>query len=84
MADTHTASVEEANAARLPLGYRDQCSAYVFESTLDTQQKSREKIGVLTRNKDLSLMCSDDRLLIPLNKCRKQTLYAPWKCEDER
>ena len=29
MADTHTASVEEANAARLPLGYRDQCSAYV-------------------------------------------------------
>ncbi|SPO48879.1 related to NADH-ubiquinone oxidoreductase B18 subunit [Moesziomyces antarcticus] len=50
MADTHTASVDEANAARLPLGYRDQCSA----------------------------------LLIPLNKCRKQTLYAPWKCEDER
>jgi hypothetical protein len=29
MADTHTASVDEANAARLPLGYRDQCSAYV-------------------------------------------------------
>ena len=32
MADTtqqHTASVEEANAARLPLGFRDQCSAYV-------------------------------------------------------
>ncbi|ETS59727.1 hypothetical protein PaG_06249 [Moesziomyces aphidis] len=50
MADTHTASVDEANAARLPLGYRDQCSA----------------------------------LLIPLNKCRKETLYAPWKCEDER
>ncbi|CCF48740.1 hypothetical protein NDA11_001183 [Ustilago hordei] len=50
MADTHTASVEECSAARLPLGYRDQCSA----------------------------------LLIPLNKCRKQTLYAPWKCEDER
>jgi hypothetical protein len=23
----HTASLEEANAARLPLGYRDQCSA---------------------------------------------------------
>ncbi|KDN36923.1 hypothetical protein K437DRAFT_259975 [Tilletiaria anomala UBC 951] len=46
----HTASVEAANAARLPLGYRDSCSA----------------------------------LLIPLNKCRKQTLYAPWKCEDER
>ena len=23
-------------------------------------------------------------LLIPLNKCRRQTLYAPWKCEHER
>ncbi|PWN53923.1 hypothetical protein IE53DRAFT_383558 [Violaceomyces palustris] len=50
MSANHTATLEEANAARLPLGYRDQCSA----------------------------------LLIPLNKCRKQTLYAPWKCEDER
>ncbi|WFD40339.1 uncharacterized protein MJAP1_003325 [Malassezia japonica] len=46
----HTASLEESNAARLPLGYRDSCSA----------------------------------LLIPLNKCRRQTLYAPWKCEEER
>ena len=26
--------------------------------------------------------CAD--LLIPLNKCRRQTLYAPWKCEHER
>ncbi|KAK0387470.1 hypothetical protein NLU13_5782 [Sarocladium strictum] len=23
-------------------------------------------------------------LLIPLNKCRRETWYAPWKCEDER
>ncbi|PHH65582.1 hypothetical protein CDD81_2017 [Ophiocordyceps australis] len=23
-------------------------------------------------------------LLIPLNKCRKATWYAPWKCVDER
>ncbi|WFD31751.1 hypothetical protein MSPP1_002790 [Malassezia sp. CBS 17886] len=46
----HTASLEESQANRLPLGYRDSCSA----------------------------------LLIPLNKCRRQTLYAPWKCEDER
>ncbi|KAK7206932.1 NADH-ubiquinone oxidoreductase B18 subunit-domain-containing protein [Myxozyma melibiosi] len=23
-------------------------------------------------------------LLIPLNKCRRQTLYLPWKCVDER
>ncbi len=23
-------------------------------------------------------------LLIPLNKCRTETWYLPWKCEDER
>lgn len=23
-------------------------------------------------------------LLIPLNKCRRETGYLPWKCEDER
>jgi NADH dehydrogenase (ubiquinone) 1 beta subcomplex subunit 7 len=23
-------------------------------------------------------------LLIPLNKCRQQTYYLPWKCSDER
>ncbi|KAI1258541.1 NADH-ubiquinone oxidoreductase B18 subunit-domain-containing protein [Xylariaceae sp. FL1019] len=23
-------------------------------------------------------------LLIPLNRCRKDTYYLPWKCEDER
>ncbi|CAK0786252.1 hypothetical protein CVIRNUC_009465 [Coccomyxa viridis] len=23
-------------------------------------------------------------LLVPLNKCRRKTLYLPWKCEHER
>jgi NADH dehydrogenase (ubiquinone) 1 beta subcomplex subunit 7 len=23
-------------------------------------------------------------LLIPLNQCRRASLYLPWKCEDER
>jgi len=23
-------------------------------------------------------------LLIPLNKCRRETMYLPWKCEHER
>ncbi|KAG0613732.1 hypothetical protein M758_6G125900 [Ceratodon purpureus] len=27
-------------------------------------------------------MCS--KLLIPLNKCRTESFYLPWKCEDER
>ncbi|KAG0370053.1 hypothetical protein BGZ54_007945 [Gamsiella multidivaricata] len=26
--------------------------------------------------------CAD--LLIPLNKCRSETYYLPWKCQDER
>lgn len=56
----HTASLEESNAARLPLGYRDSCSAYVYKQT-----------NVI-------------RLLIPLNKCRRKTFYAPWACEEER
>ncbi|WFD06768.1 hypothetical protein MVES1_002122 [Malassezia vespertilionis] len=55
----HTASLEESQAARLPVGYRDSCSAYVEKQTYAS-------------------------LLIPLNKCRRSTLYAPWKCEEER
>lgn len=27
-------------------------------------------------------LCS--KLLIPLNKCRQDTFYLPWKCEDQR
>ncbi|GHJ88744.1 hypothetical protein NliqN6_5146 [Naganishia liquefaciens] len=50
MVSSQTASQSEMDAARVPLGWRDQCSA----------------------------------LLIPLNKCRHKTLYAPWACEDER
>ena len=26
--------------------------------------------------------CAD--LLIPLNECRRKSLYLPWKCEEER
>ena len=68
---SHTASLEEANAARLPLGFRDQCSACVLPALLPPPPCP------LTPAHPHSL-------LIPLNKCRKQTLYMPWKCEDER
>ncbi|KAF9487823.1 hypothetical protein BDN71DRAFT_1478372 [Pleurotus eryngii] len=50
MASSTTASQTELKANKVPLGWRDQCSA----------------------------------LLIPLNVCRKDTMYLPWKCEDER
>ncbi|KAL4261432.1 NADH dehydrogenase [ubiquinone] 1 beta subcomplex subunit 7 [Pleurotus pulmonarius] len=50
MASSTTASQNELKANKVPLGWRDQCSA----------------------------------LLIPLNVCRRDTMYLPWKCEDER
>jgi len=50
MTSSTTASQTEAKQARIPLGWRDQCSS----------------------------------VLIPLNVCRKGTLYMPWECENER
>ncbi|KAI1792503.1 B18 subunit of NADH:ubiquinone oxidoreductase [Ganoderma leucocontextum] len=50
MTSSTTASQSELRAAKVPLGWRDQCSA----------------------------------LLIPLNVCRKDKLYLPWECENER
>ncbi|EIM85415.1 uncharacterized protein STEHIDRAFT_122352 [Stereum hirsutum FP-91666 SS1] len=50
MAVSTTASQEEMKQYKLPIGFRDRCSA----------------------------------LLIPLNVCRKDSFYLPWKCEDER
>ncbi|KAI9059005.1 hypothetical protein FKP32DRAFT_1680140 [Trametes sanguinea] len=50
MTSSTTASQAELKAAKIPLGWRDQCSA----------------------------------LLIPLNVCRKEKMYLPWECENER
>ncbi|KAH7903159.1 NADH-ubiquinone oxidoreductase B18 subunit-domain-containing protein [Hygrophoropsis aurantiaca] len=50
MPSAQTASQEELKAAKVPIAWRDQCSA----------------------------------LLIPLNTCRRKTLYMPWECNDER
>ncbi|KAI0666170.1 B18 subunit of NADH:ubiquinone oxidoreductase [Trametes maxima] len=50
MPSSTAASQAELKAAKVPLGWRDQCSA----------------------------------LLIPLNVCRKDKLYLPWECENER
>ncbi|CAI7751711.1 unnamed protein product [Closterium sp. NIES-53] len=37
-------------------------------------------------NARLSLGARDlcAHLLIPLNRCRTETMFAPWKCSDER
>uniref|UniRef100_A0ABQ0LVT0 NADH dehydrogenase [ubiquinone] 1 beta subcomplex subunit 7 n=1 Tax=Mycena chlorophos TaxID=658473 RepID=A0ABQ0LVT0_MYCCL len=50
MSSPTTASQEELKAHRVPLQWRDSCSA----------------------------------LVIPLNVCRKKTLYMPWECDHER
>ncbi|KAI0352535.1 hypothetical protein OH77DRAFT_795249 [Trametes cingulata] len=50
MTSATTASQAELKAAKVPLGWRDQCSA----------------------------------LLIPLNVCRKEKMYLPWECDNER
>ncbi|KAH7343972.1 NADH-ubiquinone oxidoreductase B18 subunit-domain-containing protein [Rhizoctonia solani] len=62
------ASQQEAAKARIPLAYRDQCSALVpFTESI------------------IKLSLTDwFRLLIPLNKCRRQGNYMQWNCEHER
>ena len=68
MAST-TASQTELKAARVPLAWRDQCSAHV----LTLPQRRSERL--------IDILC---RLLIPLNACRRKTAYMPWECTDER
>jgi hypothetical protein len=46
-------------------------------------QQRRLEGGRVTGHGELGIRLMS-RLLIPLNKCRHQTLYQPWKCEDER
>ena len=43
--------------------------------TEEEMEKARLSLGARDR-------CA--HLLIPLNKCRIATLYAPWSCSDER
>ncbi|EIW81981.1 hypothetical protein CONPUDRAFT_122469 [Coniophora puteana RWD-64-598 SS2] len=50
MPSATTASQQELKDNKVPIAWRDQCSA----------------------------------LLIPLNTCRKQTMYLPWECNNER
>ncbi|ELU37773.1 NADH-ubiquinone oxidoreductase b18 subunit (NDUFB7) domain-containing protein [Rhizoctonia solani AG-1 IA] len=61
------ASQGEAAKARLPLAYRDQCSALVLSG-----------INIVKPS-----LTDWPRLLIPLNKCRRQGNYMQWNCEHE-
>ncbi|KAJ4154810.1 hypothetical protein LMH87_000086 [Akanthomyces muscarius] len=48
----------------------------------DARQATREEMSEARLPHAYRDSCA--HLLIPLNKCRKSTWYAPWKCEDER
>lgn len=73
MPSSLTASQEELKAAKVPLAWRDQCSAYV--PTLPFWLKAY----------DPQYCCPwYFRLLIPLNTCRRENYYLPWTCENER
>ncbi|KAI9162954.1 NADH dehydrogenase [ubiquinone] 1 beta subcomplex subunit 7 [Paramyrothecium foliicola] len=52
------------------------------DSAAPARQATREEM----RDARLPLPYRDScaHLLIPLNKCRRDTWYAPWKCVDER
>ncbi|KAF4120080.1 NADH dehydrogenase (ubiquinone) 1 beta subcomplex subunit 7 [Geosmithia morbida] len=54
--------------------------------TSDTAAASRPATREEMSEARLPLAYRDScaNLLIPLNKCRRDTWYAPWKCGDER
>jgi NADH:quinone oxidoreductase NDUFB7/B18 subunit-like protein len=92
-----TASQEELKAHRVPLAWRDQCSAYVvtFYSHALAVSLTRYMLAKPTRiifhllpGIVLAIWWIPRfyarSLLLPLNVCRKEKYYLPWECENER
>ena len=87
-----TASQEELKAHRVPLAWRDQCSAYVVtvHSCAVSPNLSRSyhpTDGYFLNRPDRpdgSPRYYAHSLLLPLNVCRKDKYYLPWECENER
>ena len=93
-----TASQEELKAHRVPLAWRDQCSAYVitvysYAVSPDPLLAGHEHIyptSCLLNRPDRPPAPMDPSgyyarsLLLPLNVCRKDKYYLPWECENER
>ncbi|EGS19721.1 uncharacterized protein CTHT_0042030 [Thermochaetoides thermophila DSM 1495] len=52
----------------------------------DAAETSRRATREEMRDAKVPLAYRDScaHLLIPLNRCRYETYYLPWKCEDER
>jgi NADH dehydrogenase (ubiquinone) 1 beta subcomplex subunit 7 len=49
------------------------------EKEMKATREELQQAGIKLESRDY---CA--HLLIPLNKCRRKTLYLPWKCVDER
>ena len=78
-----TASQEELKAHRVPLAWRDQCSAYVFIPMHATGTISQTNLRSVSTSQ--KYLCGHVySLLLPLNVCRKDKYYLPWECENER
>ncbi len=90
-----TASQEELKAHRIPLAWRDQCSAYVVtfylyavSLTWHRHVSTSFHVSSLSNRPDrpndgVPRFCTHS-LLLPLNVCRKEKYYLPWECENER
>jgi len=83
-----TASQEELKSHRVPLAWRDQCSAYVVTAYSYAVSPN----PLLAGHDHIIHVCLSNRpdgsyahsLLLPLNVCRKDKYYLPWECENER
>ncbi|RDA90788.1 hypothetical protein CP533_3613 [Ophiocordyceps camponoti-saundersi (nom. inval.)] len=53
-----------------------------MKSESETRRATREEMS--EAHLPLAYRDSCAHLLIPLNRCRQATWYAPWKCVDER
>ncbi|KAI9843489.1 MAG: hypothetical protein M1838_002607 [Thelocarpon superellum] len=51
---------------------------------LDDGQESASRAAMSAAKLPLAYRDSCAHLLIPLNRCRVEEYYLPWKCEDER
>ena len=77
-ASSMTATQEELKANRVPLAWRDSCSAYVFWSDCFSTSLTSNSQFLMLRG------LSSFSLLIPLNVCRKKMMYKVWECDHER
>lgn len=53
------------------------CAPSIAEPTVSAEEMKAAKLPISYRD-----YCA--HLLIPLNKCRQETFYLPYKCMDER